>query len=74
MNGRRPVGREARTPSAQSAASRRGGALDRGRFLETATDLEKKFLEGRQNRADELESAVRYLLEFLKDREQPEAT
>ena len=36
------------------------------RFLETATDLEKKFLEGRQNRAEELESAVRYFLEFLK--------
>lgn len=44
----------------------RSGPLDRGRFLETATDLEKKFLRGRQGRAEELESAVRYFLEFLK--------
>jgi len=36
------------------------------RFLETTTALEKKFLEGRQNRAEELESAVRYFLEFLE--------
>jgi uncharacterized protein (TIGR00730 family) len=36
------------------------------RFLETTTDLEKRFLEGRHNRAEELESAVRYFLEFLK--------
>lgn len=36
------------------------------RFLEATSDLEKKFLEGRQDRADELESAVRYFLEFLK--------
>jgi uncharacterized protein (TIGR00730 family) len=36
------------------------------RFLETTTALEKKFLEGRQNRAEELESAVRYFLEFLQ--------
>lgn len=35
------------------------------RFLETTVALEKKFLRGRQNRADELESAVRYFLEFL---------
>jgi uncharacterized protein (TIGR00730 family) len=35
------------------------------RFLETTVDLEKKFLQGRQNRAEELESAVRYFLEFL---------
>jgi uncharacterized protein (TIGR00730 family) len=37
------------------------------RFLETTVALEKKFLEGRQNRAEELESAVRYFLEFLQD-------
>jgi uncharacterized protein (TIGR00730 family) len=36
------------------------------RFLETTVALEKKFLEGRQNRAEELESAVRYFLEFLQ--------
>ncbi len=36
------------------------------RFLETTTALEKKFLRGRQGRAEELESAVRYFLEFLK--------
>ena len=36
------------------------------RFLETTVALEKKFLQGRQNRADELESAVRYFLEFLQ--------
>jgi hypothetical protein len=36
------------------------------RFLETTEALEKKFLKGRQNRAAELESAVRYFLEFLK--------
>ncbi|OHB68272.1 MAG: Rossman fold protein, TIGR00730 family [Planctomycetes bacterium RBG_13_62_9] len=36
------------------------------RFLETTVELEKEFLKGRQNRADELESAVRYFLEFLK--------
>jgi len=36
------------------------------RFLETTTALERKFLEGRQNRAEELESAVRYFLEFLQ--------
>jgi uncharacterized protein (TIGR00730 family) len=36
------------------------------RFLETTTALEKKFLQGRQNRAEELESAVRYFLEFLQ--------
>ena len=36
------------------------------RFLETTAALEKKFLKGRQNRADELESAVRYFLEFLQ--------
>jgi len=36
------------------------------RFLETTVALEKKFLEGRQNRAEELESAVGYFLEFLK--------
>jgi uncharacterized protein (TIGR00730 family) len=35
------------------------------RFLETTVALEKKFLRGRQNRAEELESAVRYFLEFL---------
>ncbi len=35
------------------------------RFLETTVALEKKFLQGRQNRAEELESAVRYFLEFL---------
>jgi len=36
------------------------------RFLETTVALEKKFLEGRQDRAEELESAVRYFLEFLQ--------
>jgi hypothetical protein len=36
------------------------------RFLETTAELERKFLQGRQNRAEELESAVRYFLEFLK--------
>ncbi len=36
------------------------------RFLETTVALEKKFLEGHQNRAEELESAVRYFLEFLQ--------
>jgi len=65
VNGQRPVGREART---------RSGPLDRGRFLETATDLEKKFLKGRQNRAEELESAVRYFLEFLKGFESLDVT
>lgn len=35
------------------------------RFLETTIDLEKKFLRGRQNQAEELESAVRHFLEFL---------
>jgi uncharacterized protein (TIGR00730 family) len=35
------------------------------RFLETTVALEKKFLQGRQNRSEELESAVRYFLEFL---------
>ncbi len=35
------------------------------RFLETTVALEKKFLKGRQNRPEELESAVRYFLEFL---------
>ncbi len=35
------------------------------RFLETTVALEKKFLQGRQNRPEELESAVRYFLEFL---------
>ncbi len=52
----------------------RSGPADRGHFLETATDLEKKFLEGRQNRADELESAVRYFLEFLKGFESLDVT
>lgn len=37
------------------------------RFLETTVALERKFLKGRQNRAEELESAVRYFLEFLQD-------
>ena len=32
------------------------------RFLETTVALEKKSLQGRQNRAEELESAVRYFL------------
>jgi len=36
------------------------------RFLEATVALEKKFLEGRQNRAEELEGAVRYSLEFLQ--------
>ncbi len=36
------------------------------RFLETTVALERKFLKGRQNRAEELESAVRYFLEFLQ--------
>jgi hypothetical protein len=36
------------------------------RFLETTVALERKFLQGRQNRAEELESAVRYFLEFLQ--------
>lgn len=44
------------------------------RFLETTTDLEKKFLKGRQNRAEELESAVRYFLEFLKGFESLDVT
>jgi uncharacterized protein (TIGR00730 family) len=44
-----------------------GGGRDAApRFLETTTALEKKFLEGRQNRAEEWESAVRYFLEFLQ--------
>ncbi len=37
------------------------------RFLETTVALEKRFLPGRQNRAEELEIAVRYLLEFPQD-------
>jgi uncharacterized protein (TIGR00730 family) len=41
------------------------GRKPASRFLETTVALEKKFLQGRQNRADELESAVRYFLEFL---------
>jgi uncharacterized protein (TIGR00730 family) len=44
------------------------------RFLETTIDLEKKFLEGRQNRPEELESAVRYFLEFLMGFESLEVT
>jgi uncharacterized protein (TIGR00730 family) len=44
------------------------------RFLETTAHLEKKFLQGRQNRADELESAVRYFLEFLMGFESLEIT
>ncbi len=44
------------------------------RFLETTVHLEKKFLEGRQNRAEELESAVRYFLEFLMGFESLEIT
>ena len=44
------------------------------RFLEAATNLEKKFLKGRQNRAEELESAVRYFLEFLKGFESLDVT
>jgi uncharacterized protein (TIGR00730 family) len=35
------------------------------RFLETTVALERKFLRGRQKRPEELESAVRYFLEFL---------
>jgi uncharacterized protein (TIGR00730 family) len=35
------------------------------RFLETTVALDKKFLQGRQNRPEELESAVRYFLEFV---------
>ena len=44
------------------------------RFLETTINLEKKFLQGRQNRAEELESAVRYFLEFLMGFESLEIT
>jgi uncharacterized protein (TIGR00730 family) len=44
------------------------------RFLETTVHLEKQFLEGRQNRAQELESAVRYFLEFLMGFESLEIT
>ncbi len=44
------------------------------RFLETTVNLEKKFLEGRQNRPEELESAVRYFLEFLMGFESLEIT
>ena len=36
------------------------------RLLETTVALEKEFLEGRQNRAGELESAVRCFLDFLQ--------
>lgn len=35
-------------------------------FLESATDLETKFLTGRRHRSADLESAVRIFLEFLK--------
>jgi uncharacterized protein (TIGR00730 family) len=35
------------------------------RFLETTAALERQFLKGRQDRPEELESAVRYFLEFL---------
>lgn len=44
------------------------------RFLETTVHLEKEFLQGRQNRAKELESAVRYFLEFLMGFESLEIT
>ena len=44
------------------------------RFLETTVHLEKEFLRGRQNRAEELESAVRYFLEFLMGFESLEIT
>jgi len=44
------------------------------RFLETTAALEKKFLQGGQNRAEELESAVRYFLEFLMGFESLEVT
>jgi len=44
------------------------------RFLETTVALEKKFLQGRQNRAEELESAVRYFLEFLQGFESLDVT
>lgn len=44
------------------------------RFLDTTVQLEKQFLEGRQNRAQELESAVRYFLEFLMGFESLEIT
>lgn len=43
-----------------------GGREAAPHFLDTTTALEKKFLQGRQNRAEELESAVRYFLEFLQ--------
>ena len=35
-------------------------------FLESATDLETKFLTGRRHRGEDLESAVHIFLEFLK--------
>ncbi len=44
------------------------------RFLDTTVELEKKFLRGRQNRPEELESAVRYFLEFLMGFESLEVT
>ncbi len=44
------------------------------RFLEPTVQLEKEFLQGRQNRAKELESAVRYFLEFLMGFESLEIT
>jgi len=44
------------------------------RFLDTTVQLEKQFLQGRQNQAQELESAVRYFLEFLMGFESLEIT
>ena len=35
-------------------------------LLETATDVEKRFLAGPRDRAKDLESAIRYFLEFLR--------
>ncbi len=35
-------------------------------LLETATDIEKRFLAGPRDRAKDLESAIRYFLEFLR--------
>ena len=35
-------------------------------FLGLVRDAERQFLSGRRPRADELESAVRYFLEFLR--------
>jgi uncharacterized protein (TIGR00730 family) len=43
-----------------------GGRRGAYPFLDAVEDAEKRFLRGRRDRADELESAVRFFLEFLR--------